>query len=452
MTAPELQTLAQLLTERLLNSAPEGLIIAGLTGLLLRFTARQNANARFAVWFAALIAIVALPFYGGANSSGLTDISSQLHGGMTLTRAWAFYLFTIWAVIAGLLVVRLCAGLWRLRQLRNNCSELKLDALSPEVAGILRDFGSRHRVGLCVSSDVGIPSAIGFVHPSIIFPAWLLPQLSPGEVEVILHHELAHLQRGDTWTNLIQKIVRALFFFHPAVWWIENRLTLEREMACDDIVLAQTARPRDYASFLISFAGKLHGARGSELAQALLARMHHMSSRVAQILDVQRPRQAGFWKPALRLSIGLLVLVLATAPYVPRLVAIENQPSAIAQRSSPAKQETQQALAASNSKRELEAPPVQASAPVRKARAIRAAYAPGESATPRHRAAKQPGEVRVIQAKAQSDGSSSQGTTFVIVQTVRYGDAGWVRTLSVWRVKGGPSAERQLESVLGLTI
>ena len=80
---------------------------------------------------------------------------------------------------------------------------------------------------------------------------------------MILLHENAHLRRWDQWTNLAQKIVTALFFFHPAVWWIENRLTLEREMACDDIVLAQTASPRDYASFLISFAEKIAKRPGS---------------------------------------------------------------------------------------------------------------------------------------------------------------------------------------------
>ena len=177
---------------------------------------------------------------------------------------------------------------------------------------------------LCVSSEVAAPSVIGFLRPAIIFPCWLLPQLSPEELKVILPHELAHLRRGDPWTNLAQKIVTALFFFHPAVWWIDNRLTLEREMACDDVVLAQSASPKAYASFLISFAEKLQNARGLQLAQALVTRMHQMSLRVAQILDAERPRHSGFWKPVLRLSTGLLLLVFGTAPYVPQFVAVQE--------------------------------------------------------------------------------------------------------------------------------
>jgi len=65
-----------------------------------------------------------------------------------------------------------------------------------------------------------------------------------------LLHEFAHLGRWDDWTNLAQKLVRTIFFFHPAVWWIEKRLSLEREMACDDVVLAETQNPRAYAECL----------------------------------------------------------------------------------------------------------------------------------------------------------------------------------------------------------
>ena len=61
---------------------------------------------------------------------------------------------------------------------------------------------------------------------------------SPGGAKMRIHWKAT---TPPDWTNLLQKLVRAVFFFHPAVWWIENRLSLEREMACDDMVLAQTA-------------------------------------------------------------------------------------------------------------------------------------------------------------------------------------------------------------------
>ena len=101
---------------------------------------------------------------------------------------------------------------------------------------------------------------------------------------------------------------------------IVNRLTLEREMACDDIVLAQTASPRAYASSLISFVEKLQNARGLALAQALVSRMRHMSLRVVanprcKTAKPHRALEAGFgvergpvcarlWRCSLRAAVG----------------------------------------------------------------------------------------------------------------------------------------------------
>ena len=324
-----LQTLAQILTDRLLNTALEGAFLAVLIWALLRFVGRQNSGTRFAVWFSTLLTIVALPFLSGSTFGAAHSLTLPrgLRGGITLSSSWAFYLFAAWAGVSGLLLLRLAVGLWRVRALRRNSASVDLANLDPEIAGLLRDFGSRRRVQLCVSASVAVPTAIGFFQPAVVFPAWLLPQLSPEEMKVILLHELAHLRRWDDWTNLAQKVVKAVFFFHPAVWWIENRLTLEREMACDDLVLAETASPRAYASSLISFAEKLQNARALAMAQALVSRMCDMSLRVKQILDTKRPMRTVLWKPVLGMSAGVLAVMVAAAPYAPRLVAVQTRPN-----------------------------------------------------------------------------------------------------------------------------
>ena len=330
MIGPELQALAQVFTERLLNGAAEGVVVAGMVWLLLRMIGRQNSGTRFAIWLSALLAVVALPFLSGGGLGSVqpgTLPSANLRGGITLSSSYAYYLFAAWAVGAGLSLLGLGVGLWRVRQIRRRCSEVDLATLDPAIAGILRDFKSRRAVRLCVSGDVAAPAAIGFFQPAIVFSEGLLAQLSAEEIKVILLHELAHLRRWDDWTNLGQKIVKAVFFFHPAVWWIENRLTLEREMACDDSVLAQTASPRAYASSLISFAEKLQNARGLALAQSLLSRVCQMSLRVAHILDARRPSRNGLWTPVLGVSAGLLALLLGVAPYAPRVVAFQSQSS-----------------------------------------------------------------------------------------------------------------------------
>jgi len=136
---------------------------------------------------------------------------------------------------------------------------------------------------------------------------------------------LAHLRRWDDWTNLAQQVLKALLFFHPAVWWIENQLALEREMACDDAVLAETGNPRGYAQCLISMAEKSFLRRGLALAQAAVNRMRQTSLRVSQILDINRPSATRIWKPALYSVAAFFVLCLVSLSHAPELVAFQDR-------------------------------------------------------------------------------------------------------------------------------
>ncbi len=455
MTVLHLQALAQILTERALNSAVPGMVLVGTVWLLLRIVGRQNSGTRFAVWLSTLLAVVALPLLSGSGLSGTHGLAlpfANQHGEIILSNSWAYYLFAVWGAGAGLSLLGLSVGLWRVWQIRRQCFEVNLASLDPAITEILRGFRSRRPVKLCVSSDVAVPAAIGFFQPAIVFPAGLLPQLSTDEIMVILLHELAHLRRRDDWSNLGQKIVKAVFFFHPAIWWIENRLTLEREMACDDIVLAQTASPKAYASSLISFAEKLRNARGLALAQALVSRACQMSLRVAHILDARRPYRKGLWTPVLGVSAGLLVVVLGAAPYAPRVVAFQSQSSLRHAQIQPAQQvakneaPTGTADAATSHTTAADIAPPRFASP----RAIPAAFNTRTAGVPVRLKETTPRKSLLIRAQAAPKDVPAR-ETFVILQTSRYDASGSrVWTLCVWKVRGESRAEQQWESALVL--
>ena len=82
--------------------------------------------------------------------------------------------------------------------------------------------------------------SLGFLHPAILIPQTLLDTLSNAELEHVVLHELAHLRRRDDWTNLAQKLIVAILPIQPALYWIGRRMSIEREMACDDWVIATT--------------------------------------------------------------------------------------------------------------------------------------------------------------------------------------------------------------------
>lgn len=329
MTAIPFHELARLLSERMLNGMAAGVVIALLAWTLLRLAGRQTSSTRFAVWFSALVAIATLPLVGRLVSSPVEGASTD-GSAIALPASWAVRLFLAWALIAAVGLLRLTAGLWRLRKLRASAVAIELFALDPVLRKTLGDFRSRRKVTLCVSEQQRVPAAIGFFKPLIVLPAWALRDLSTAELNSILIHELAHLRRWDDWTNLMQKVLHATFFFHPAVWWVENQLSLEREMACDDVVLAHTANPRSYAECLVSMAERSFLRRSLALTQAAVSRMRETSRRVAQILDADRPGATGIWKPALGLVATFALICGISQSRAPKLVSFRDSQSAAA--------------------------------------------------------------------------------------------------------------------------
>jgi beta-lactamase regulating signal transducer with metallopeptidase domain len=325
---PALQTLAEITIGRALNSVPEGLLIALFAWMLLRLLPRQNGGTRFAVWFLALLAVAGLPWLawparGGFAGNSLLAVRS--HPLITLHDSWAMLVFVLWVVAAAVALLRLGLGFWNLRKLRAGSVAVDPTELDPVVRRTFEEFHASRPVVLATSEDARVPAALGFWKPMIVLPAWTLRELPAGELNAILLHEFAHLRRWDDWTNLLQKIVRAVFFFHPAVWWIERRLSLEREMACDDAVLAQTGNPRGYAQCLIALLEKSFARRGLQMAQATVDRTREALTRVARILDHQRPSTTRVWKPALGLVGAFSAICLIALPHTPQLVAVETR-------------------------------------------------------------------------------------------------------------------------------
>jgi bla regulator protein blaR1 len=324
MSAPlNLDHIARVSATTMLNCMLEGIAIGLFAWLLLRLVGRRNSSTRFAVWFSALVAIATLPMLGIAASHSVPP--GRIAFAITVPSSWAFDVFIVWAAIAGVLLLRLGAGLLQLRKLRASYVAIDPAVLDPAIRARLQEFQAVRPVALCHSNRISVPTAIGFLKPVVVLPSWTLQELSPTELNAILIHELSHLRRWDDWTNLAQQVLKALLFFHPAVWWIESQLALEREMACDDAVLAETGSPRGYAQCLVAMAEKSFLHRGLALAQAAVNRMRHTSLRVSQILDVNRSRATRVWKPALYSVAAFFVVCLVSFSHAPELVAFQER-------------------------------------------------------------------------------------------------------------------------------
>jgi beta-lactamase regulating signal transducer with metallopeptidase domain len=271
--------------ERVLDSLVGGTALCTVAWTWLRVARRQNSASRFLILFILLIGIALLPLFGLswlARSGG--SGTAETHSLITLPAGSAESLFIVWAAIALALLTRVAFGFVQFERLKNSCVAVDRASLDPQVRMALQ--GCTRAVELCVSDRVNVPTALGLAAPAkIVIPAWLMDQISPQELHHLVLHEAAHLRRWDDWTNFAQRVLGALFFFHPALWWLQGRISLEREMACDECVLAETGDARSYARSLANMAERSFARRTMALAQAAVSRLHDTTLRVARILS-----------------------------------------------------------------------------------------------------------------------------------------------------------------------
>jgi beta-lactamase regulating signal transducer with metallopeptidase domain len=103
---------------------------------------------------------------------------------------------------------------------------------------------------------VASPMLVGLWHSTILLPADILRWTTADERRAILLHEMIHAERKDQWGNLFQTILSAIFYFHPLVRYACKQLYIERELSCDEQVLAYGTEASSYAESILKVAEK----------------------------------------------------------------------------------------------------------------------------------------------------------------------------------------------------
>jgi Zn-dependent protease with chaperone function len=325
----------------------QGIALAVITGLVLRFLPGTTASARFAVWTALFCASAAMPLAHLFTANAASTAVTSSH--RVFDPRWSYLLAGIWVGASLFRLATLLAEAASLRKLWREAQPLApevleaaglnepqpIDASSrPERSGVERPphlVSLSRAVQVCSTPGVDRPSVIGFFAPKILIPDWLCDQLSPTELRHIVLHEMEHLRRRDDWLNLLQKIGLVLFPLNPAMFWIDRRLSTEREIACDDGVLARTKTPRAYAASLTSIAERrlnlsarrrmVDLALGAFGTGKLFARRSEFAQRIESILNsVGGQRTAG--RPAIAAALVMAIIAGSAAiSHAPELVS-----------------------------------------------------------------------------------------------------------------------------------
>jgi TonB family protein len=183
-------------------------------------------------------------------------------------------------------------GLWHLRQYRRYSQPLK-----PATAW-------NAEADLRITSAIASPVTFGFRKPVVLLPA-RFPELDSQIQEAILCHEVLHVRRHDWLFTVAEELVRAVFWFHPAIWWLLGEIGLAREQAVDRQVIKLTQHRDTYLDALLAIAG---AKPQLDLAPApLFLRKRHLKQRVISILKEVRMSKTRLIS-ALTAGLGILAL------------------------------------------------------------------------------------------------------------------------------------------------
>jgi beta-lactamase regulating signal transducer with metallopeptidase domain len=331
-----------------------GAAITALAALVLRVWRPLDAAARYAVWYVALIAVVLAPLassvaiqhvrveHGSATASAQAGALPLriVHDARTVAappirRAqisippWIAYgaaLLWLLVVLAG--AARFFAGAVVLARLKRDALPLAPErrAALPLWRTHASAAGARH-ARLCVSDRVEVPVAVGLFDGMVVVPQHVLDEFEPGDVDRFVLHELAHLERRDDWTAVVQRLIQIAMFFNPAVHVIARRLDLEREIACDDRVVSATSDVRSYAVGLTRMAESTAWPHRGIAAPAIFVTRRQLSVRVEELLTRRGAvaRRVAIAPAAVALAASLGVVALA-APLVPG-IGVDGAPA-----------------------------------------------------------------------------------------------------------------------------
>ena len=243
-----------------------------------------------------------------SSVSGVSATTTPVPQWPELLRPWLSWIVGLWALGAGVLVLRLAAGWGVILRLRAQGERPKDPAWSARLDRLRARLGVSSPVRLLSSASATVPMVIGWMRPVVLVPAGLLMGLSASQLEAILAHELAHIRRHDYLVNLLQNIVETLFFYHPAVWWVSDQVRREREHCCDDLAAEMCGNALDYARALTALA-ELRQTSG---ALGLAATGGSLVGRIARLAGISSPGPRAGWPfPLLVLLTGAAIAFFA---------------------------------------------------------------------------------------------------------------------------------------------
>ncbi len=307
----------------LLHFLWQGTAVAALAAVVM--TICRRASARYVIAVGALVLMLAAPvatffFLTSSSASAPAKVDSPAEAEPTIALNVAArtssgisrfspsldappWLVEAWLLGVAFFSLRSAGGFLLLERERRRQSTLVSPRLLAMCQTLQRQLGLDRAIRYCECAWLQAPAVIGWFRPVVLLPVTALTGLSEEQLQSIILHELAHIQRLDPFVNVFQICVESLLFYHPAVWWLNKTIRAEREHCCDDVAVALCGNPVEYARALT-----LMEEWRTAPALAMAANRGPLSERIFRVLGL-KPIGAG--TRGIGLTGGLLCLTAA---------------------------------------------------------------------------------------------------------------------------------------------
>ncbi|HKX64073.1 MAG TPA: M56 family metallopeptidase [Rhizomicrobium sp.] len=301
----------------------QGLFLAALLHTILPACRSAIARHNCALAILGLMALAPvatfLSIHDFAKSGGLAG--NPAAGPASITAPWMDWLVVLWLGGIAALSLRALIG-WYLVQSLKRLDTMAVPAdLLQRCHDLQRRLAVAWPVRFLLSRRIDVPMVIGWLRPVVLIPVSAISGLAPQQLDALILHELAHIRRLDTITNLLLVAVETILFYHPAVWWVSRQVRIEREHCCDDFAVSACGDAGVYVEAMTA----LESWKGTSRL-ALAANGGKLKQRVARLLDaaVEVPR---FSLSAVT-GLALLGLVAASVAVAAPSTGAKNQGAA----------------------------------------------------------------------------------------------------------------------------
>lgn len=328
----------------LLHFLWQGAGVGFFLALVLAVMRNRSSGSRYAATIVALVVLVVFPIVTFlilkpavvvTSAGGVTTVTQPIFSDASIGGSLAspkstletylpgIVLFWAWGVCV--LCIRMLGGLILVERLRKKLSSPATKEWQERLSQLSERIGVKRKVELLQTTHLLEPAAMGVFRATVVIPASLFARLAPEQLEAVLLHELAHIRRHDYLVNLLQTLVEALSFYHPAVWWVSSTIRAEREHCCDDIAVRAMGNPVLYVRALTN----LEAERRPSPLPILSALGGTFMNRLTRIIggEPARPALSPIWLVAAMTAIAGGVVGFTTRA---QAQGVTSPPAAIA--------------------------------------------------------------------------------------------------------------------------